>query len=369
MLFVIVLVAFVLVIVPIVLVRRAGGVRFPYFQFYSKGHECGFSFAETNVLRRAVVAYQVENPLSVFWSVRSLDRCMRNTVEGVIRTGGLEDPRTVGFMTKLFDLRHRVELDQPKYKLGLTSTRSLQVGQMVRIATTSGTLYGGRLVANSRKNLTILLAAEATATASALMVGQRVRVNFWRKDDAGYMFDAKVLTDREEGRRVQIDLEHSDALQRAQKRRSVRRAVNLEAHLYSLRSIEAANERVESTAGFLCRLLDISEDGAAVLVGGRAKAGLPLKVQVTVGGQALILCGTVRGVSYKEKNNASILHIEGIAPSTVMRLRILSLVYGFSGPAANATVPTSVIPEQDAAQSASSDGVEPTQAPAGSVSD
>jgi hypothetical protein len=43
-----------------------GGLQFPWFQFYAKGKESGFVFKEINVLRKAAIDTNLENPTSLF---------------------------------------------------------------------------------------------------------------------------------------------------------------------------------------------------------------------------------------------------------------------------------------------------------------
>ena len=80
-----------------------------------------------------------------------------------------------------------------------------------------------------------------------------------------------------------------------------------------------------------CRLIDVSEDGAAVLIGGKAKVGLPVKVQFTLAKKPIVLCGTVKGLTFNQKRNQSVLHIQAVPPSNRMRNTILSYVYNIFG--------------------------------------
>jgi hypothetical protein len=60
--------------------RRAGGGRFPWVQFYLKGKESGFTFKEVNLLRRIAVDNKMQEPTSLFWSMKQLDRCIKGTI-------------------------------------------------------------------------------------------------------------------------------------------------------------------------------------------------------------------------------------------------------------------------------------------------
>jgi c-di-GMP-binding flagellar brake protein YcgR len=106
---------------------------------------------------------------------------------------------------------------------------------------------------------------------------------------------------------------------------------NLAAEIYPLKSIDLANENEETERGLRCKLLDISEDGAAVLIGGRAKVGLPLKIQFELSGKVIVMCGVVKGVNFDEKRNRSVLHIQAVEPSVPVKNRILTYVYNLFG--------------------------------------
>jgi hypothetical protein len=77
--------------------------------------------------------------------------------------------------------------------------------------------------------------------------------------------------------------------------------------------------------------MDISEDGAAILIGGRAKVGLPLKIQFKIAGKTIIMCGVVKGINFNQNKKQSILHIQATQPSFQMKNNILSYVYNLFG--------------------------------------
>ncbi|HKK49002.1 MAG TPA: PilZ domain-containing protein [Alkalispirochaeta sp.] len=324
----ILLVAFAAVVGTYLLILRAGGFRFPWFQFYVRGKESGFSFSEVNLLRRVAIENKLKNPTSLFWSVKTLDRCIRSAIIGFRAAGSENDQKSQEFLNKLFDFRRRVEFDQPKYRLGISSTRSIEPGQTFRIVLEGGGIYISKLVENNRKHLAITYPRGNPLPHGFSWRDQELKLHFWRKEDAGYFFEAKVLGDYLDRKVPILHLSHSDNLIRAQKRRSVRRTANVPGTLFPLRSIQQANETVETRGGYRCKLIDLSEDGAAMVIGGRAKAGLPVKIQVKINDDFVVLCGTIKSVTFRQKNNASILHLEAKPPSIAMRIRILTFVYG-----------------------------------------
>jgi len=317
-----------LVIIGLIVFSRGGGFGFPWVQFYVKGKESGFSIHELNLLRRVALENQLKNPTSLFWSEKTLDRCIRGTIIR-FRAQNKEDAEpSVQFLGKLFDFRRRVELNLPKYRLGLRSSRNISQGQPLKLTFPGASgAYTSNVVENMRKYLAISYPKGKTSPTGFSWQGQRVNVYFWRQEDAGYYFETKVIGDYLERKFPILHISHADQLVRTQKRGSVRAELKGAGYLYPLKSIEQANENLERSGGYRCRMVDISEDGAAVLVGGKAKPGMPVKIQTEVNGQQIVLCGVVKGVTFKQKNNASILHVQAKLPSRKMRNAILTYVY------------------------------------------
>ncbi len=128
-----------------------------------------------------------------------------------------------------------------------------------------------------------------------------------------------------------IHVAHTDDITRSQQRRSIRVKINSPATVYPLKSIQEANELEESAKGLRCRLIDISEDGACLMIGGRTKAGLPIKVQFGLADRIVVMCGLVKGVNYDQKKNLSLLHLQSVPLSVNTRNHVLTYVYNIFG--------------------------------------
>lgn len=309
-----------------ILLQRAGGISFPWVQFYVRGKESGFSFSEVNLLRRVSIENHLKNPTSLFWSVKTLDRCIRSAILGFRSHNTVHLPKNSEFLDKLFNFRKRVEFDQPKYRLGISSTRGITPGQTFKITPPAGGVYISKLIENNRRYIALTYPRGKTES-SVSWREQPIKLYFWRKEDAGYYFESKVIGDYLDRKVPIIHVNHSDNIIRAQKRRSVRRDVGKPGLLFPLRTINQASETVEDDGGYRCKVLDISEDGAALAIGGRAKAGLPIKIQVRLYEEPVVISGVIKSVDFKQKNRASVLHIQAQPMSVEMRVRILTYVY------------------------------------------
>lgn len=317
------------VIIFMFLLVVSRGFSFPWFRFLVKGKESGFTYNEINLLRDVAIENKLKNPTHLFWSVKVLDRCIRSAIIG-FRARGTQDHRSnLEYLNRLFDFRARVELNQPQYRLGLKSTRSIGPGQALKIVLGGNGVYQSRVIENNRRYLAIAYPQGNRLPPGFKWTKQTLKTYFWRKGDAGYYFEGNVIGDFLVEKVPILHVAHTEKLVRNQKRKSVRRSVGTNGVIFPLRSISRANEDIETAGGGLrCKVIDISETGMGVAIGGKAKAGIPLKMQVTIAGEIIIMCGIVRSVEYKTARNLSVLHIEAKRPSLSMRAKILSFVYG-----------------------------------------
>lgn len=309
-------------------IQRNGGFGFPWLQFYVKGKESGFRFRELNLLRHVAVENNLRDPTSLFWSEKTLDRCIRGTIIRFRARGKEEEPSSVAFLNKLFDFRKRVEFNLPRYRIGITSSRNVTPQQALRITFAGGGVFSAKVVENMRKYMAISYPEGKQLPPGFSWEKHRISVYFWRPEDAGYRFESRVIGDYLDRKFPILHIAHSDNLVRAQKRGSIRAELSANGYVFQLRSIDEANEEWDTTGGFRCRFVDISEDGAAIMVGGRAKPGIPIKLQTEILEKPVVLSGIIKGVTYKESKNVSVLHIQAVPTSPTMKNTILTYVYG-----------------------------------------
>ena len=346
-----------------ILFAKEGGLGFPWVEFYLRGMESGFKFSEINVLRRVARENNMKEPAALYWSQRQLDRCIKGTILKLRTRGEMDDPRSLRFLQKLFDFRKQVELSQPKYRSGLRSSRNMAKGQKVRIPIPGIGVFESQVVENMRRYIALAYPRNKRLPVGRRWQNLKIDVFFWRAEDAEYYFETQVITDNYDKKDPTLHIAHSDNLIRAQKRASVRLGLALPVSLFPLRSIEAANEFIETRQGYRGKMIDLSEDGFAVRVGGKANANMPIKIQLALGEDYIVMCGLVRNVTYNQKTNQSSLHAQATRPSDKMRIAILSQVYGiFSSAAplrsaAEDVAGVSEAPPEEASQESSSASV------------
>ncbi|HET6451285.1 MAG TPA: PilZ domain-containing protein [Spirochaetia bacterium] len=320
-----------LAVLAVILLRRAGGGRFPWLQFYMKGRESGFLFHEINLLRRVSTDNKIENPTALFWSMKQLDKALKGTIIKYRARSQEQDPEYNLLLSKLFELRKRVEFDQPKYKMGIKSSRKLMPKQSLRITLPGLGPFYSTVVENLTRYMAVSRPQGPKLPDGFSWKNQKIGVYLWRAEDAGYFFQTKVLEDFIERKYPIVHIAHSDNLVRTQKRNSLRVETDMSAELFPLKSIDNASESPEQSRGLRCRLADLSEGGAAILIGGKARVGLPIKLQFTLGDTPVTMSGVVKGITFDEKKNRSLLHMQAAAPATPTRNRILTYVYNLFG--------------------------------------
>jgi c-di-GMP-binding flagellar brake protein YcgR len=304
-----------------------GGERSPWLSFYARGKAAGFSLADLNYLKGVTLELKMEDPVALFWSDRSLDRAIKHVSARKRAEGAEKYPETLAFMSKLYDFRKRVEFENPRYRSGIKSTRGIVPGTKLRVLVERLGVFNSTLFQNTQQSLVISVPGGRRTPPGFAWVGQRVSVYFWRAEDAGYVFDSYVMGESTDGRVPVLNVGHSDALFRTQKRRSVRAKSKIPAYLYVLRRVEGAYEKPERAPGMKCIVEDLSEDGAAIFIGGRAKPDMSVKVQFHVGDLQVVMSGTVKGVEYDGEKNQSLIHLQAVPPSPRMKNVILSYVY------------------------------------------
>ena len=344
-----------LAVLAVILLRRAGGGRFPWLQFYMKGREAGFVFREINLLRRVAIENKLDNPTALFWSMKQLDRALKGTIIRYRARSQEQDPEYNHLLGKLFELRKRVEFDQPKYKVGIKSSRKLTPKQSLRIMLPGLGPFSAIVVENLNRYMAVSRPQGPKLPDGFSWKNQKVGVYLWRAEDAGYFFQTKILEDFIDRQYPIVHMAHSDAMVRTQKRASLRVDTDISAELFPLKSIDSASDTPEESRGLRCRITDLSEGGAAIMIGGKARVGLPIKVQFTLGDTPMTLNGVVKGITFDEKKNRSMLHMQAAPPAVTTRNRVLTYVYNLFGE--RETVKPGKGPQGGPAGSSGSEGI------------
>ena len=308
-------------------VKKANRERSGWPVFYSKGIESGFSPREMEMIWDHIQALRFDDPSSLFTSQEQLDKCIKNLVRSVNLYGGEEDHEQQDLLSKLYDFRQKIEMDKPTGKSSIFNSRQISEGQFLRVLVEGSGVYRSQVVRNDGDALIISLPVSSKPNGTLPWLGQKISIYFWREEDAGYVFDSEVLDELFSKGLASLRINHSDALFRTQKRRSIRIKVHKPAYLYLLEYDEMANVP-ETEPGLSCYLEDLSDSGCAIMVGGLGQSDMRIKIQFALNNYPIVMSGTVRSVAYKEDLNRSLLRVEADPLPIDVRNKILGEVFG-----------------------------------------
>ena len=322
-----ILIALIVIILALVALGLFYSVFKNKINFIISGLDAGFSISDILLLYKVAEICGLEQPTSLYWSMPSLNKCMAQINTQASANGEVLSPKYQQLMTKLYNYRTKVQNDTDDKK-GLTSTMSLDKGQKLRIILPGKGVFASEIVENGsqmvinvprQKNMIPITAEE--------WVGKVISVYLWRKGDARYVFDTTVTQSGLYIGKPSLFLKHSSNLIRTQKRKAVRANCEIYAQLFILRKNQTDYSQVETQAGYKCLIMDISESGAMIKIGGKGLENIQIKLQFTINKMLIVMAGIVRTVDYNESENISILHFECIHIEQPMRNEILSFVY------------------------------------------
>ena len=264
-----ILIALIVIILALVALGLFYSVFKNKINFIISGLDAGFSISDILLLYKVAEICELEQPTSLYWSMPSLNKCMAQINTQASANGEVLSPKYQQLMTKLYNYRTKVQNDTDDKK-GLTSTMSLDKGQKLRIILPGKGVFASEIVENGsqmvinvprQKNMIPITAEE--------WVGKVISVYLWRKGDARYVFDTTVTQSGLYIGKPSLFLKHSSNLIRTQKRKAVRANCEIYAQLFILRKNQTDYSQVETQAGYKCLIMDISESGAMIKIGGK----------------------------------------------------------------------------------------------------
>lgn len=341
---------------------RAEGKADSRMSFYLKGNQLGFKLAELRALAGLARRFGISDPSNMLLSGQTFDRCLRQILVKGSRDKLLDDPRTVVLLHRALEYRMGVERNRPRNRTGMETTRTLESGQILKLLLPGIGLFPSRVAENFRTHIVVDMPLGKGVPINHRWRDQRVDVYFWRRGDAMYYFDTVVLNSPDKAALApKLHLRHAEQLMRTQKRASIRVVVMKEGRIMPLSEAIPADERWLEDSGYLCKVTDISETGAAVLVRGKVRPGRSVKLQIELGGLPIVLCGAVRSATLNVTHNVSLLHVEASPPlSMAMRIKVMAYVLGLVTDDAPAEAPSEPENPQDEA-----DGISAADAPSG----
>lgn len=295
--------------------------------FFLRGFDEGFHIADLSTLWKVSQLCNLEEPVSLFYSMPSLSKCISHIKTQSEAAGVLNAAKFQKLLTKLYEFRNKIEKNEDK-KRGLESTQSLSNHQKLRIILPGKGVFSSEIVNNGRE-LTISLPTQKgqITVDGKSWVGQTVNVYLWRTGDARYVFDTTVTHEGLFIGKPSLFLKHTTNLIRTQKRNAIRSKCHIFAELYILKEKAIDYNLIETKPGYKCLLEDISEKGALIRIGGKGVPNIQIRLQFQVNNRLVVMFGIVRTVEFNAELNQSRLHFECVHIDPAMKNQILSYVY------------------------------------------
>lgn len=295
--------------------------------FFLRGFDEGFHIADLTTLWKVSQLCNLEEPVSLFYSMPSLSKCISHIKTQSEAAGVLNAAKFQKLLTKLYEFRNKIEKNEDK-KRGLESTQSLSNHQKLRIILPGKGVFSSEIVNNGRE-LTISLPTQKgqITVDGKSWVGQTVNVYLWRTGDARYVFDTTVTHEGFFIGKPSLFLKHTTNLIRTQKRNAIRSKCHIFAELYILKEKAIDYNLIETKPGYKCLLEDISEKGALIRIGGKGVPNIQIRLQFQVNNRLVVMFGIVRTVEFNAELNQSRLHFECVHIEPAMKNQILSYVY------------------------------------------
>ena len=294
--------------------------------FYSKGLDAGFSLSEINLLWAATSRVKMAHRTNIYGSAQELNEII-NHIAGTTKFSDRKpgDPETV-LLKKLFAFRNKMEMNRPRYRANIKSTRNIAVGQPLKIRVTGAGLFTSKVVENEADYLTITMPVGNPLLPVSWRDG-KINIYFWRNDDGGYFFQSSILPRYYDRKNLHYRLHHSENLLRSQKRKSLRVSANIPSRLFMLKFLDESTQFLESAPGLRCIIKDLSDDGAAILIAGLKKKNQSIKIQFTLRSELIIITGLIKNVKYNEEKNLTTLNVEFLPPSDNVSMALLSYIF------------------------------------------
>lgn len=360
LLYIFLLIIPILAISALFLTNKGSSVK-EYIRFFITGLDSGFKPSQIIFLGNIGQSSGLEDISTLFWSLTALDRCTAEIIRRSRQIGTENNPASQNLLSRLYTYRTKIELDQSKKKRGLVTTRDILVGQRIRILLRGVGVFSSKVMLNTSRNLILDFPTGTKTTVSSIdWRNCTVGIYFWRHDDAGYVFDTQVVSDPYALGKAMLHVAHSTNLVRSQKRKSIRVKCSIYAQLYLVKPGEPMDNALEPEPGMKCLVEDLSEDGAMIIIGGKAVKNMQIKLQFLVHDVLIVMSGYIRAVDHNSGTNQSRIHFESGELNPRMKNAILSFVYN--------VLPEEEREELDAIRLTEEDGLEEVDSAKGSDS-
>ncbi len=306
--------------------------------FRQMGKNMGLSKHHIEYLEHLVQATKVRQPMLIYTSAGLLDDVLRKGLYSVQRRTNLTEEQKERETTLIFEIKQLIEKNSRK-KIGIKTTHLIKPGQIIEFSPEHGGSYPSKVLSNLKDMLACLVPRDGAGNELRWKRGTKLRVSFWRDNDAGYSFLTKVLGYNVVKGLPAVFIQHSKTLRREQKRRFKRKILERPCFFYPISIVEMGTGRkktkravIHNNRKSLGTVLDISAGGCSIRSLTPLQRGSLIKIDFEIERNTPIIAfGKVRRVR-TEKVKGGIMHIMFTRVSRKNLNQIYTYVYNFNIP-------------------------------------
>ena len=233
--------------------------------FGNLARSVGLVKSEANYLSKLIHICKVKRPYLIFTNSILLDEVLKKGLYATQHNEKLSADQKDSRLALLFCIKQKVEMNSKK-QLGIKTTHLIKKGQkLILLFKELGYVY-----AYLKKNLQSFLVIYVRAKSfdkTKLRNAMPIKVYFWRDNDAGYTFQTRITGIALREDEVEIKLQHSDRLARAQKRLYRRVPIQTTVFIYTITIHKIGKEQkavVNKNSHYLGYIRNISAGGLAL---------------------------------------------------------------------------------------------------------
>lgn len=233
-------------------------------QFFNIAQEIGLSLDQTRILLDLIIKQNIKSGYSCFTKGKLLDEILSYAFFDVENNKQLPVVEKEIYKKELFEIKRIVENNSKKNQ-GITSTLLIVENQKIIIFYRGLGYFYAKVIKNTQNGLIISLMSDKIKK-RILKKNVYIKIYFWRKNDAGYIFNSQVIGSDDEDIKVFL-ISHSDSLKRSQKRKYRRVPVNIKGTINLVNSKIVKGKKkyfIDSELVYESVFLNLSTGGARI---------------------------------------------------------------------------------------------------------
>ncbi len=303
--------------------REARNEDFERLLVKSRLHE-----KEVDLLRQLTKLSCPDDPPMILTSLKVFDRGAK-LLKNNLSKMQLGETNTIHFLNALTILRKKIENLRIGIMPKLNHTSEIKENQRVQILLSPDESFPC-YVLNSDKQRLALTVPTQDGNEIKLSPGTKLKVYFWRNDDAGYSFETEILG-LHEGTISALYVQHSDKISRTQMREYIRIPTRTQVN-YKLRSSTASIPKDKND--FTGQLTNISGGGGSIVSKSDNRTDqieignlIELRFSFKVDSPQINTMGRIVHIQLNEKDRTFTLSVEFVGIDEKTREEIIKYVF------------------------------------------